>query len=310
MTVTKVLSVVKSYGIITFGLLLYCLAWTIFIIPNRMVGGGVTGACAILEYCTGFPVSYSFIIINVVLLIIAMKLLGGGFGAKTIYAMFVTALFLGVLPKIISPDFIREMTQENGRLLCAILGGAMSGVGVALTFMQGGSSGGTDIIALIVSKYRAVAPGRVILLCDIVIIASSLIVPTDGPFATRIATVIYGYMTSIMFSATIDVINSASKQSVQVFIFSKKYEELADKICKDLHRGTTVLNGTGWFTKQNVNVLMVIARKHDTNSLLSLVKMVDPNAFVTVGSVMGVYGQGFDEIKQKKVKKQIAQQQA
>lgn len=297
MNLKNIFKVFKSYFLITVGLLFYTLAWTVFIIPNSMVGGGVTGISAVIHYCTGFPVSYSFFIINALLLVVAIKVLGRGFGMKTVYAIFATTILLRVTPELIPADLIEEIAVNNGRLLSAIIGGLLSGFGVAITFAQGGSSGGTDIVALIVNKYRAVAPGRIILALDIIIIASSLIVPSDGTWGGRIATVIYGYIVSGVFSTTVDMIGSGNKQSVQIFIFSKKYAEIADGISNTLHRGATLLTGMGWHTKQDVNILMVVTRKNDTNFVLSLIKSIDPTAFISVGSIMGVYGQGFEQIK-------------
>lgn len=297
MTGRKILSTIRSYGIITVGLFLYTFAWTVFIIPNQMVGGGVTGISAIIQYLTGFDVSYSYFIINTVLLVIAMKVLGSGFGVKTIFAMLVSTIFLRFLPELISQDFIQEISIENGKLLCAMIGGAISGFGVALTFSQGGSSGGTDIVALIINKYRAISPGKVIMTIDILIIASSLFLPSDGTWGGRIATVLYGYVVSGVFSVTVDMVTSGTKQSIQVFIFSRKYAEIADAVSTEFHRGTTLLKGIGWHTKQDINVVVTITRKHDTNALLTLIRSIDPDAFISVSSVMGVYGKGFEQVK-------------
>ncbi|MBQ0122694.1 MAG: YitT family protein [Bacteroidales bacterium] len=293
----KIFSSIKSYAIITLGLIIYTTAWTVFIIPNGLVGGGITGISAIIQYCTGFPVSYSYFLLNAVLLLIALKVLGYGFGVKTIFAMVVTTILLKVMPALIQPEFIEEIALRNGRLVCAIIGGGLSGFGVSLTFGQGGSSGGTDIIALMINKYRAISPGKIILYIDIFIIASSLITPGDGTWASRIATVIYGYVTAGVFSVTMDIVTSGSKQSVQIFIFSKKHVQIADRISSQMHRGVTVLDGQGWYTKEQSRILMVITRKTDTNSILNLIKEEDPQAFISVGSVMGVYGKGFEQIK-------------
>lgn len=293
----KIFSSIKSYAIITLGLIIYTTAWTVFIIPNGLVGGGITGISAIIQYCTGFPVSYSYFLLNAVLLLIALKVLGYGFGVKTIFAMVVTTILLKVMPALIQPEFIEEIALRNGRLVCAIIGGGLSGFGVSLTFGQGGSSGGTDIIALMINKYRAISPGKIILYIDIFIIASSLITPGDGTWASRIATVIYGYVTAGVFSVTMDIVTSGSKQSVQIFIFSKKHVQIADRISSQMHRGVTVLDGQGWYTKEQSRILMVITRKTDTNSILNLIKDEDPQAFISVGSVMGVYGKGFEQIK-------------
>lgn len=296
---SKILSTIRSYFLITVGLFLYAISWSIFILPNNMVGGGVTGISAIIQYCTGFNVSYSYFLINLVLILIAMKVLGRGFGVKTIYAMIVTTLFLRFLPMAVHQSFIDEIALQNGKLLCAIVGGGISGFGVALTFAEGGSSGGTDIIALIINKYRAISPGRIILYCDIIIIASSLLIPTDGTWASRIATVLYGYVVTTVFSLTVDLITSGSKQSIQIFVFSKNYQKVADKLLNDANRGVTVLDGQGWYSKDPVKVILVVARKHDSNYLLNMIKDADPNAFISLGTVMGVYGKGFDTIKKK-----------
>jgi uncharacterized membrane-anchored protein YitT (DUF2179 family) len=293
----KILATVKSYAIITLGLLLYVVAWTIFIIPNHLVGGGVTGISAVIQYCTGFHVSYSFFIINAILLLIALKVLGPAFGVKTVYAMVVTTLLLRFAPMVIPEDFIQIISIDNGKLLSVILGGALSALGISLTFSQGGSSGGTDIIALMINKYRAISPGRILLILDIFIIASSLIVPTEGSWGMRVANLVYGYVMAGVFSFALDLFVSGSKQSVQILIFSKNFEKIADRITGEVHRGVTALEGKGWYTKDPSTVLVVVARKHELKFLLNLIKEEDPQAFLSVGSVTGVYGSGFDVIK-------------
>jgi len=293
----KVFSTIKSYGIITLGLILYVLAWVVFIIPHQLVGGGVTGISAVIQYCTGFNVSYSFFIINGVLLLIALKILGPAFGVKTVYAMVVTTLLLRFMPMIIPDEFIKIIALDNGKLLSVMIGGTLSALGISLTFSQGGSSGGTDIIALMITKYRAISPGKILLILDIFIIASSLIVPTEGSWGVRVANLVYGYVMAGVFSVALDLFVSGSKQSVQIFIFSKNYEKIADRITNDVHRGVTALDGKGWYTKTNSTVLVVVARKPELKLLLNLIKEEDPQAFISVASVSGVYGSGFDVIK-------------
>ena len=293
----KVFATLKSYAIITVGLILYTLAWVVFIIPHQLVGGGVTGISAVIQYCTGFHVSYSFFIINGILLLIALKVLGPSFGVKTIYAMVVTTLLLRFMPFVIPEEFIRIIALENGKLLSVIIGGTLSALGISLTFSQGGSSGGTDIIALMITKYRAISPGKILLILDVFIIGSSLIVPTEGSWGVRVANLVYGYVMAGVFSVALDLFVSGSKQSVQIFIFSKNYEKIADRITVDVHRGVTALQGKGWYTKTESTVLMVVARKQELKFLLNLIKEEDPQAFISVGSVTGVYGYGFDAIK-------------
>jgi uncharacterized membrane-anchored protein YitT (DUF2179 family) len=293
----KVFATLKSYAIITVGLILYTLAWIVFIIPHQLVGGGVTGISAVIQYCTGFHVSYSFFIINAILLLIALKILGPAFGVKTVYAMVVTTLLLRFLPMIIPQEFIQIIALDNGKLLSVIIGGMLSALGISLTFSQGGSSGGTDIVALMITKYRAISPGKILLILDIFIIGSSLIVPTEGSWGVRVANLVYGYVMAGVFSVSLDLFVSGSKQSVQILIFSKNYEKIADRITGELHRGVTALEGKGWYTKAESTVLVVVARKHELKFLLNLIKEEDPQAFLSVGSVSGVYGSGFDVIK-------------
>ncbi|HIT49118.1 MAG TPA: YitT family protein [Candidatus Coprenecus stercoripullorum] len=301
----RILGIVNDYIIITLGLLSYTAGWVIFVLPNELVGGGVSGIGAIIQYATGIPVAYSFFVINLVLLLIALKVLGKGFGVKTVYAIVVASLFFRVLPLVIPESFIREIAIPNGKLLCALIGGCLSGLGIGMTFSKGGSTGGTDIIALMVTKYRNVPPGRIILLMDIFIVGSSIFLPSEDGFGVRIANIMYGYILVAACGFTVDLSVSGTKQSVQVFIFSKKYSEIADMITSTMHRGVTVLNGYGWFTKNDEKVLMVIIRKVESNQLLSMIKQIDRDAFLSVGSVMGVYGNGFDAIKTKNKKLKI-----
>ena len=305
----KIFTEVKSYVIMTFGLLLYALGWIIFVIPNNMVGGGVTGIGAILLYAFDIPVSVSFFVINLILLLIALKVLGKGFGMKTVYAIIVTSIFYEVVPPLIPDIFIEEIAISNGKLLSAIFGGVCAGLGIGISFSQGGSTGGTDIVALMIVKYRNVSAGRVILLLDIFIIASSLLLPpneiTDATGAVigveswgeRFATILYGYIVIGACSYSVDMFISGTKQSLQIFIFSKKYAELADAITSQTGRGVTLIDGQGWYTKQQSKIVMVVMRKDDMSMLYRMIRDIDRDAFLSVASVSGVYGKGFDQIK-------------
>ena len=301
----KVWGAFKEYLLITVGILSYVLGWTIFLVPNNLVGGGVTGLSSIIQYATGgaLKIGYSYFAINVLLLIAALFLLGKSFGAKTVYAIILASVGLNLFQEIIPQDIIQTLAIDNGKLMCVIIGGIMAGVGIGMTISQGGSTGGTDIIALIVNKYRNVSPGRMILSMDVVIILSSLLVPSYTqagdlvPFTEKIITVVYGLILITICSTVLDLYLSGSKQSVQVFILSHKYEEIADLITRDLHRGVTAIEGKGWYTQNEIQVLMVITRKTDLNLLLKMIKGVDPDAFLSVSSVSGVYGKGFETIK-------------
>lgn len=195
--------------------------------------------------------------------------------------------------------------------MCTIMGGIMSGVGIGLTMSQGGSTGGTDIVALIVNKYRDVSPGRMILTMDVVIILSSMLVPSytpDGilmPISGKITRLVLGLILIVVNSTALDLFLTGAKQSVQLFILSQKDEEIAQMISSEFRRGVTILHGEGWYTKNPTRVIMVLTRKTDMSSLLKRVRQMDSNAFISVSNVTGVYGQGFDVIKQahKKLKK-------
>ncbi len=292
----RVLSTLRGYTIITFGLLLYAVGWSLFLIPNGLVGGGVTGIAAVIYYATGFQVSWSFFLINSVLLAIALKVLGKGFGVKTVFAIIAVTLFLDRLPGIIPVELIEDIAIGNGKLLSAMMGGVFSGAGIAITFTQGGSTGGTDIVALMINKYRNISPGKLILYMDIFIILSSLAIPSEASIGERAAIIIYGFVLISVTSYTVDMVLSGARQSIQIFIFSQKYEQIADAITPS-GRGVTVIDATGWYTKREGKILMVIVRRTESNFVFRTVKEIDKDAFLSVGNVMGVYGKGFEEMK-------------
>jgi len=294
---TSFWATLKEYSIIFLGLLLYVCAWSVFLLPNNMVGGGVSGLGAIIQYATGFKISYTYFLVNAVLLIIAMKVLGRSFGAKTVFAVMTTTILLRVIPGLIPTEFINEFALENGRLTCALFGGALSGIGIAITFSQGGSSGGTDIIALIINKYRSISPGRVIVTIDVFIISSAMLIPSAGGWATRLATVIYGFVMAATFSYTLDLCLSGNKQCVQIMVFSKHFAEIADAISQEAHRGVTMIYSEGWYTHTESKIVTVIARKQESSQILKIIKSVDDTAFVSVSNVRGVFGKGFEQIK-------------
>ncbi len=308
MNMKKILGTIKAYIIITLGLLCYVLGWTIFLIPNNLVGGGVSGISSIILYAFGVPISVTYFAINIILLLIALKVLGKGFGVKTVYAIVAATLFFQFVPAFIPQDFIEEIAISNGKLLSAIFGGVLSGLGIGISFSQGGSTGGTDIVALMVAKYHNIAPGRMILYMDLVIIACSLLIPakdiTDAAgnvigketWGMRLATVLYGYMLIASCSQIVDMMVAGSRQSVQVYIFSREYEKIADIITKEMGRGVTVLTGEGWYTKQENKMLMVLIHKTETSKIHNLIKDIDRDAFISMAPVTGVWGRGFQQI--------------
>lgn len=306
----KYFKLFMDYVIITLGVCSYVGAWAMFLMPNNLIGGGVSGLSAIVYYATGISMGITNFVVNALLLVVAFIILGKGFGAKTIYAIILSSLALKFFPMWIPQDFVQDFAVENGKMLCVVMGGMLTGLGIGLTFTRGGSTGGTDIVAMIINKYKDITPGRLLLMLDFVIILSSLLFPSylpDGSqldFTDKVATVIYALVLVAVNSYTVDIYLTGSKQSVQIMIFSKNYEQMADEIAFNLKRGVTLMPSKGWFNKQDSEVLLVVARKTELSEILAHIKLVDPNAFISVTSVMGVYGLGFDAIKNKSSKKQ------
>jgi len=312
---------IKEWLLVTLGILIYVTAWSVFLIPNNLIGGGVSGISSMIQYATGgtIQMGYSYFVLNAILVAAAVVILGMGFGAKTIYAIILASIALRFLPGMVPTTIIKTLAIDNGKLLSVLMGGLLAGIGIGMSISNGGSTGGTDIIALIYTKYHNVSPGKVILVLDFIIIGSSLLIPSyvneldaNGlpvldaagnpvtfkmPFAEKITTVLYGLILVTVNSYVLDMYISGSQQSVQLFILSKEYEKIADAISKEMHRGVTVLDGKGWYTKQDTKVLMVLTRKTDLNLMLRYIKQLDPNAFLSVSSVNGVYGKGFETIK-------------
>lgn len=281
----KLDTLIKDYLIMVIGLVLYVLSWTLFLVPAQITGGGISGLAAVIFYSTKIPIGITYFAINAVLISIALKILGPNFGVKTVVNM-VTLTLLFAIPQEYFPG---ALIEDN--FLSAVLGGMMGGVGIGLVFSRGGSTGGTDIIAMIINKYRNISPGRIILYCDVIIISSSYFL------VHSVEKMVYGFVSMAVVSYTLDAFLSGSNASAQIFIFSPKYEEIADFINNESVRGVTVLDGTGWYTQQNVKVIMTIVRKKETSIIFRKVKEIDPNAFISMASVMGVYGQGFDKLK-------------
>ena len=284
----KFLTVFMDYILMTVGSLIFCMAWTSFLIPNGLASGGLTGLCTIVQYGTGIPVGWTYPVLNVLLLIMGFLSLGKGFGFKTIYVIALTSVLFEVLPMF--P--VLEVTDFPDRLLVALVGAAMESVGIGLVMLRGGSTGGTDIIAMMVNKYWPVSIGRVYLLTDIVIITSLLVVPGKG-----IVDMIYAYVVMFGFSFGIDFVLLGNKSSVQILVFSSKYAEIADHIIKNVGRGVTALQSVGWYSQSEGKVLLVISRKNQMNEVINEIKGIDDRAFISVSSAHSVSGEGFEEIK-------------
>jgi uncharacterized membrane-anchored protein YitT (DUF2179 family) len=297
MALSKILKIFKTYSILTAGVFLYAFSWIAFIIPKGIAGGGVTGISSIIYYATNelIPISLSYLVINIVLLAGGTMILGKGFGFKTIYCILCASFMFEVLPQF---EWITSLSDIPDKFINAIIGGGISAFGIAAIFMQGGSTGGTDIIAIVLSKYRDNSPGKIFMYCDLIIIGSIYFLPGKG-----LQDIVYGYIVMVSFTYLLDQLLTGSKQSVQIIIFSSKYKEIGDMLTTEMNRGVTALNSVGWYSKQDGKVLIVIARKSQLPQITAGIKEVDNRAFISVCSAMGVYGEGFDVVKSKKNKK-------
>ena len=290
---TSLLTLMREYILMTLGMCIYSFGWIGCVLPAKSTSGAASGLAIVistaLENYAGIDIKIGTIVlfINVVLLIAAGFILGWNFGVKTIYCILVLSLSMNVWQGIIPADDFLHID----RLLSMIVGGVITGFGTALTLMQGGSAGGTDIMAMIINKFHSISYGRVIFILDLLIIASSLTV------GFSIDAAIYGYIMTLVFGYTVDMILAGNKQSSQVFIISQRYEEIIQVVNFELKRGATLIESEGSFTHNHTKMIMVVCTNRDTPSILKAVKQIDPDAFITVASVMGVYGQGFQPIK-------------
>ncbi len=305
----KISSVLWDYCVLSIGTLLYCLAWTSFLIPNGIASGGLTGACTILNFATGIPVSTSFIIANVFLLLMGFLILGNAFGFKTIYAIGLSTVLLRYLPEchmlLATPDNPFLYVGDNNRILIPVIGGLMEAIGISMIFKKGGSTGGTDVIALIVNKFWPVSPGKVYMFLDLIIIATILLLPN-----MTVKDLLFGYITMFVFSFSLDALIMGTKTSMQVLIFTDKEPEMSHYILNRMNRGVTVLKAIGGYSREEKNVLLIIIRKTQLHDLTKVIKKIDKDAFVSISQASDVYGRGFEEIKtgiDKKSKKKDEQ---
>ena len=278
----------KDYFLIALGMMMDGVGWTVVLFPNKLPSGAVPGIASIIYWATGFPVQYTYLAINGFLLLLALKILGLKFCIKTIWAVIVLTVFLAVIQKLVQGGLIHDEP-----FMACVLGASFCGGGIGLAFSANGRTGGTDIIAGIVNKYRDISLGRVILMCDVIIISSSYLVLHDWE------RVVYGYVVLFITSFVIDQVVNSARQSVQFFIISNKYEEIGHRINKDLHRGVTFIDGVGCYTNNGVKLMFVLAKKRESNTIFRLIKDIDPHAFVSQSAVIGVFGEGFDRIKVK-----------
>ena len=309
----------------TFGMFCYAFGWLMCVLPAGGMGGGAAGLATLINAIlpssvTGFlTIGTLVFIINCVLLILGVMIVGWKFGIKTLYCILMMSVMFNVVSLMPGDTMVKMvMGVDSWRILLVAMGAASCGVGIAVSFMQGGSTGGTDIVAMIINKFRTVSYGKVLIMTDFGILVGSLFLTTSvnmvpaeyDPSAEHLieavsimplspdafARMIYGFMMIAVIGYTVDLVQSGNQQSNQIMIFCKDYEGMAEMINSKANRGATLIDAMGWYSKTPSKAVMVVCRKRDTSTILKFVREQDPNAFITVGSVMGVYGQGFDAL--------------
>lgn len=302
---SKAGKLIKDYLILTLACFIFGLAWEGFMIPNGMSAGGMMGLCTVIQYATNglIQAQYSYFVLNALLVLVAVAAMGIGFGFKTIYCIAMSSIAMGVLEKLtvlhcIDGSFF--FVQET--VLIPIIAGVLEATGIGLVLRFGGSTGGTDIVALMVNKYWPVSLSTAFLVSDLIVCSLLLFLPEKC-----FSDMCYGLAELVTFSLMIDMVVGGKKSSYQLLVFSDKYVEIADHIITNMGRGVTVLKAQGWYTKKDKNVLLILINQKEFPSLSKVIKDVDPRAFMSVSKTNSVYGEGFDEIKAgvkiKKVKK-------
>lgn len=291
----KLLSTVKDYLILTVASFLFAFAWEGFMIPNGMSAGGMMGLCTIIQYATGgfIQAQYSYVVINAVLIIVAVLAMGIGFGFKTIYCIVVSSLAMGLVGSL---DFLHSAPGEflfiQERVLIPVFAGAIEAIGIGLILRYGGSTGGTDIISLMVNKYWPISLSMIYLVTDVVICSLLLFLPEKN-----FSDMCYGLEELVVFSLMIDIVVGGKRSSYQLLVFSEHYKEIADHIITNMDRGVTILKAQGWYTKKDKDVLLILINQKELPSLTKVIKEVDPRAFMSISPTNNVYGEGFEEIK-------------
>ena len=295
LTGEKLRILIGDYLLMTLGVILYCASWECFMIPNGMSSGGLTGLCTVIQYATGgrLEVSFLYAAVNVVLLLIAFLVMGARFGFKTIYCIALASVIFklfSLFPQTHSLEGHFLYVPE--KFLIPAIAGLLEGVGLGVIFRNGGSTGGSDILALMVNKFWPVSPGRFFLMTDCVIVLSMLLLP-DKSFSD----LVYGFIMILISAPVVDAVLIGGRSAVQMMVFSEKYEEIADYIIREMNRGVTAIQAIGWYTKQEKRVLLVVMRQKEVHQVTRTIKDLDGTAFISVSPANNVYGEGFEQIK-------------
>lgn len=274
----------KEYFVMTLGLIVFVFGWVAFLNPHEITGGGIAGLASVIHYgIPVIPVSYAKFTIDIVLLVLGFVILGKGFGIKTIYCVLMSFVLFDFMPRI--PGVVEFSAGIEENIINALIGGALSGIGIAIILTQGGSTGGTDIIAMAINKYKNISPGRIYLVCDSLIVLSILTLPDKS-----LQDVVYGYIEIVAFSYAVDMLITGSQQSVQIMILSGKYREIAAELDRMAADGNVTVNSVEWSVRDDKDMLMVVSRKGHANDITKAAKDIDPDVFMMTVPVTAVYG--------------------
>ena len=291
----KVLRTVWEYITLTLACFIFAMAWECVMIPNSMSAGGMMGLCTVIQYATGgfLPAQYTYIGINALLIIVAVMTMGIGFGFKTIWCIVMSTVAMDIMSRLnVLHAIPGSFFYMQERLLVPVVAGVFESVGLGLVLRYGGSTGGTDIIALMINKYYPVSLSTVFLLSDVVICSLLLLLP-ERTFSDMC----YGLVEVVIFSLVIDIVVGGKRTSYQLLVFSSKYDQIADHIIHRMDRGVTILKAQGWYTKTDKNVLLILINQAQMPELSRVIKEIDPRAFMSISPTRNVYGEGFEEIK-------------
>lgn len=284
-TKKKITTIITNYFFIILGLALFAFGWTAFLIPNNLVGGGISGVATLIYFALNIPVGISTLVLNMILVLIALKILGPKFGINTVICTLILSLFFSIF----QPIFIKPLVDDM--FLCALIGAMLSGAGAGIAINFGGNTGGTDIVILIITKFRNFSYGRLSLLINVLIIASSYLI------VHSIESLVYSYVAMIAYTFASDMVIDGYRQTFQIMVFSPKNREIAQRINENLHRGATLIKGYGSYTKEDIEILLVMAHRVDKGNIVRIIKEVDEGAFMSITKTSGVFGKNFDTLK-------------
>lgn len=296
LTKAAVWEMCKNNLLMLAGILIYVISYVYFLLPYQLISGGMNGIATLIYYTLGFHPSITYLVMNVFLIIIGAKIMGWNYCVRTVLAIGIISFLINLFQQGITTVDAQGNEQlihivGDQKFMACVIGALMEGLGLALVFLSGGSTGGIDIIASSINKYWNISMGRLMFCIDLAIIGSSYFI------FHNLETMVVGYLTMLMSMFFLDYITNGLRQSVQFIIVSDKYEEIATQVNQKMERGVTVLYGEGFYSKEKRQVLLILAKKFESRALFALIRQIDPRAFVSMGNVEGVFGEGFDKIK-------------